>query len=91
VPDAFIYHLQGQSIGHNIGSRIEFYRARSQFLRKWHNPLYYYLASGVVFLRLLINWMFSFVAVAMTLGLAKKLTQKLAVYSQLICWYIKKI
>ena len=91
VPDAFIYHLQGQSIGHNIGSRIEFYHARSQFLRKWHNPLYYYLASGIVFLRLLINWIFSFVAVAMTLGLAKKLTQKLALYSQLICWHIKKI
>jgi hypothetical protein len=91
VPDAFIYHLQGQSIGHSTESRIEFYRSRYQFLRKWHSPLYYYLAGSVVFLRLVINWMFSFVAVAMTLGLAKKLTQKLAVYSQLICWHIKKI
>ena len=31
VPDAFIYHLQGQSVGNNISSRIEFYRSRYQF------------------------------------------------------------
>ncbi|MEN6623968.1 MAG: glycosyltransferase family 2 protein [Smithella sp.] len=28
VPDAYIYHLQGQSIGSNVRSRIEFYRSR---------------------------------------------------------------
>ena len=91
VPDAFIYHLQGQSIGQSVGSRIEFYSSRYQFLRKWHSPVYYWLAGSLVILRLVINWMFSFVAVAMTLGSAKKLTQKLTVYSQLICWHIKKI
>ena len=42
VPDAFIYHLQGQSIGHSAESRIEFYRSRYQFLRKWHNRTYFY-------------------------------------------------
>jgi GT2 family glycosyltransferase len=91
VPDAFIYHFQGQSIGYNDKSRIEFYRSRYQFLRKWHSFSYYYLTSGIIFLRLVVNWILSFMAVGVTLGLTKKLTQKLAVYSQLICWHIKKI
>ena len=90
VPDAFIYHLQGQSIGHNVGSRIEFYRSRYQFLRKWHNRPYYYLARGIIFLRLLVNVIFNFMAVALTLGLHKKARNKLAIYSELIYWHFQK-
>lgn len=90
VPDALIYHLQGQSIGHNISSRIEFYRSRYQFLRKWHGPLYCYLASGIIFLRLLVNGISSFIFVASTLGLNKKLRDKLAMYSKLIYWHFQK-
>ena len=84
VPDAFIYHLQGQSIGHNIRSRIEFYRSRYQFLRKWHSPFFYYSARGVIFLRLLVDWLVNFAAVIFSLGLVKNVRQKLAIYSQLI-------
>ena len=90
VPDAFIYHLQGQSIGHNVGSRLEFYRSRYQFLSKWHNRPYYYLAKGVIFLRLLVNGIFSFMSVALTLGLSKKVRDKLAIYSELIYWHFQK-
>jgi GT2 family glycosyltransferase len=90
VPDALIYHLQGQSIGHNISSRIEFYRSRYQFLRKWHGPLYCYLANGIIFLRLLINEVFSAIFAALTLGLNKKLRYKLAMYSKLIFWHFQK-
>lgn len=90
VPDALIYHLQGQSIGHNISSRIEFYRSRYQFLRKWHGHLYCYLANGIIFLRLLVNGISSFIFVASTLGLDKKLRDKLAMYSKLIYWHFQK-
>ncbi|MFZ2398625.1 MAG: glycosyltransferase family 2 protein [Smithella sp.] len=90
VPDAFIYHLQGQSIGHNISSRIEFYRSRYQFLKKWHNPLYYYLATGTIFLRLLANGFSNFIVVVLTLGLNKKLRYKLIMYSKLIYWHFQK-
>jgi hypothetical protein len=86
VPDAFIYHLQGQSIGHNINSRIEFYRSRYQFLRKWHHPLYFYLASGIIFVRLLVNGA-TLLFVALTLGLNTKLRDKLVMYSKLIYWH----
>jgi len=90
VPDALIYHLQGQSIGHNISSRIEFYRSRYQFLRKWHGPLYCYLANGIIFLRLLVNGFSSFIFVTLTLGLNKKARNKLVIYSELICWHFQK-
>jgi len=90
VPDAFIYHLQGQSIGHNINSRIEFYRSRYQFLRKWRHPLYFYLASGIIFVQLLVNGASHFIFVALTLGLNTKLRDKLVMYSKLIYWHFQK-
>jgi GT2 family glycosyltransferase len=90
VPDAVIYHLQGQSIGHNFESRIEFYRARYQFLRKWHGPSFYYSARGLIFLRLLIDWLVNLAAVIFSLGSVKNLRQKLAIYSQLIVRHFYK-
>ena len=90
VPDAFIYHLQGQSIGHNISSRIEFYRSRYKFFKKWHGSLYYSLARVIIFLRLLVNGVSNFISVALTIGLNKKLRDKLAMYSKLIRWHFQK-
>lgn len=90
VPDACIYHLQGQSIGNNARSRIEFYRSRYQFLRKWHGRLYYFCAGGIIFLRLLINWAASCVMAAATFCLVKKIRYKFVVYSKLISWHFKR-
>jgi GT2 family glycosyltransferase len=90
VPDAFIYHLQGQSIGHKADSRIEFYRSRYQFLEKWHNPLYCYLANGIIFSRLLVNGVSHFIFVTLTLGMNKNLRYKMAMYSKLIYWHFRK-
>ncbi|MEN6489272.1 MAG: glycosyltransferase family 2 protein [Smithella sp.] len=89
IPDAFIYHLQGQSIGSNARSRIEFYRSRYKFLSKWHGRSYYLCASTVIFGRLLINWLSGFMMTVFTLGLAKKLRQKFFVYSKLVLWHFK--
>jgi len=90
VPDALIYHLQGQSIGHNAKSRIEFYRSRYQFLRKWHGDAYYRAAAAVIFLRLLVNTGLSALGVLFTLGMATGLRGKLAVYIQLIGWHFRR-
>ncbi|PKN17986.1 MAG: glycosyltransferase family 2 protein [Deltaproteobacteria bacterium HGW-Deltaproteobacteria-6] len=87
VPDALIYHLQGQSIGHNVRSRIEFYRSRYQFLRKWHSSVYYRAAAAVIFLRLFVNAVLSGAGVLATLGLAAGLRQKLVVYAKIIKWH----
>jgi GT2 family glycosyltransferase len=90
VPDAFIYHLQGQSVGQNVRSRIEFYRSRYQFLRKWHNSLYFYLAKAIIFLRLLVNGVSAAIFTILTLGLNKKTRHKFVIYSELIYWHFQK-
>jgi len=89
VPDALIYHFQGKSIGHNAKSRIEFYRSRYQFLRKWHGSAYYRAAAAVIFLRLLADALLNAAGVVFTLGLSKNLRRKLAVYTQLIRWHFE--
>ncbi|HOW57838.1 MAG TPA: glycosyltransferase family 2 protein [Smithellaceae bacterium] len=90
VPDARIYHLQGQSVGHQTQSRIEFYRSRYQFLQKWHSLPYYHLATVIIFLRLSVNWLFSLATNILTLGTVKKFREKFTVCSQLIIWHWHK-
>jgi hypothetical protein len=90
VPTAFIYHLQGQSIGRDVRSRIEFYRSRYQFFRKWNNHLYYVVVSAVIVIRLFINWLFTSVATIVTLGMQKEIRAKWIVYSQLLLWHFHR-
>ena len=90
VPTAFIYHLQGQSIGRDVRSRIEFYRSRYQFFRKWNNHLYYVVMSAVIVIRLFINWLFTSVATIVTLGMQKEIRDKWIVYSQLLLWHFHR-
>jgi GT2 family glycosyltransferase len=88
VPAAFIYHMQGQSIGRDIKSRIEFYRSRYQFFRKWKSRLYFILLSIVIFLRLCINWLLTAAANIFSLGMNRELRNKFFVYSRLILWHL---
>ncbi len=87
VPDAFIYHLQGQSIGDNARSRIEFYRSRYQFLRKWHDAGYYSIARIIIFFRLLANTLLASAGVLFTLGMVRGMRKKLSVYMQILRWH----
>ncbi|MCG6535203.1 MAG: glycosyltransferase family 2 protein [Syntrophales bacterium LBB04] len=89
IPDAFIYHLQGQSIGRDVRSRIEFYRSRYQFFQKWRTRPYFMLVCMVIFFRLLANWFFTFLATILTLGQKKSLRDKWVVYMQLLCWHFQ--
>lgn len=89
VPGAYIYHLQGQSIGHNIRSRVLFYRSRYIYFRKWNGALYYSLACLVIFIRLMVNWIFTFLANVLTAGLLRNLRDKLALYSKLLVWHFR--
>ena len=89
VPTARIYHLQGQSIGPEIGSRVEFYRARYQFFQKWYSPSYYALIRGVIFGRLLVNWFLTALAHILVIGLSQRHRRKLAVYNALIRWHFQ--
>ncbi len=89
VPDALIYHLQGQSIGHNARSRIEFYRSRYQFLRKWKPRCEYLVAAAVIFIRLVATFLVNVLGVAATLGLIKNIRQKTAVYWEILKWHFR--
>ncbi len=89
VPGAFIYHLQGQSIGSDVRSRREFYRSRYQFFRKWRSRRYFILICFVIIVRLVINWLLTSVANILVLGQKNYLRNKWIVYSQLLLWHIK--
>jgi hypothetical protein len=90
VPDAFIYHLQGQSIGQNAESRIAFYRSRYQYLEKWHSRAYVRTAQAVIFCRLLLNGVFNLLGSFLTLGLNQKVKDKRAIYFALLHWHFQK-
>jgi hypothetical protein len=89
VPGAFIYHLQGQSVGGNINSRILFYRSRYIFFRKWRSAVGYWLACIIIFLRLLVNWALTFLGNIFTAGLNRGLREKLETYTRLVLWHVK--
>ena len=89
VPTALIYHLQGQSIGANVRSRIEFYRSRYQYFRKWKGRPYYLIACGIIGVRLLVNWLLTSVAVILTLGCRKTLRDRWIIYSGLLLWHLE--
>jgi GT2 family glycosyltransferase len=89
VPTAYIYHFQGQSIGQDIRSRIEFYRSRYQFFRKWNTYSYYILIAFIIFFRLMINWMLTSVGIVLTMGFSRGMRNKCIIYSQLFLWHIR--
>ena len=88
VPTAFVYHLQGQSIGSDIRSRIEFYRSRYQFFRKWKGRPYYILVCIVIIIRLSVNWLLTAIANGVSLGMNRQLRNKFLIYSGLILWHL---
>jgi GT2 family glycosyltransferase len=88
VPTALIYHFQGQSIGGDIQSRIEFYRSRYQFFCKWKSRPYFIVACIVIFIRLCINWLLTSAANIFSLGMHRELRHKFFVYYRLILWHL---
>ena len=89
VPSALIYHLQGQSVGRNVRSRIEFYRSRYKFFNKWKGRSYNAAVSLVVFIRLIVNWLLTSAGCILTAGVNKEIRDKWVVYSRLILWHLK--
>jgi len=87
VPLARIFHFQGQSVGHDVESRIMFYRSRYIYFKKWH-PRSYWLVRLMIFVRLVINAGLNLLGVVFTLGLLAGLRKKLSVYLRLILWHL---
>jgi len=87
VPSARIFHIQGQTVGHNAGSRIMFYRSRYIYFKKWRRNSYF-LIRFIIFVRLLINAILSLAGVVATIGMHVGVKKKLSVYSRLILWHL---
>jgi GT2 family glycosyltransferase len=88
VPFARIIHLQGRSVGHDIRSRILFYRSRYIYFKKWHRNIYG-LVQGIIFLRLLMNAALNFLGFIGSLGLHSGVKAKLDIYTKLIVWHLE--
>ncbi len=88
IPTARIIHFQGQSVGHNIRSRILYYTSRYTYFKKWH-PRHYPLIRGIIFIRLLINAVLNLLGVSGTFGLQRDVKKRLALYLQLIRWHLE--
>ena len=89
VPSALIYHFQGQSIGGDLRSRIEFYLARYAYFRKWEKPPVFLLVRVIIFIRLCVNWFFTSLGSLLTLGMNPELRQKGSVYGRLLLWHLQ--
>ncbi|MDO9565359.1 MAG: glycosyltransferase family 2 protein [Candidatus Desulfaltia sp.] len=87
VPSAKIFHIQGQTVGHNVVSRVMFYRSRYIYFKKWHKNSYP-LICLIIFVRLLINTILSLAGVVATIGMHAGIRRKLSVYSRLILWHL---
>jgi GT2 family glycosyltransferase len=88
LPEAQIYHLQGQSIGRDIRSRVEFYRSRYQFFRKWKSRLVYLLFRIVILSRLTVNFILTTFGNLLTLGMNRNLRDKFVVYGKLMVMHL---
>ena len=88
VPAARIYHAQGKTVGGGFAARILFYRSRYQFFEKWHKRKYF-LVRLFTFSRLLVNTLLNLSAVGFTLGLERRLKEKLKIYTKLVQWHLK--
>ena len=89
IPTAFIYHQQGQSIGRNARSRIEFYRSRYGYFRKWESRPYYRTVRALILFRLLMNWLLTSLGVLLTLGFKREMRDKWSVYGSLLVWHLR--
>lgn len=88
LPDARIFHYQGQSAGSGAAARILFYRSRYQFLRKWH-PRTYPLYAALIGARLTVNTLLNGIAALATLGLHRPTRLRWIRYLTVVGWHLK--
>lgn len=88
VPHAKIIHIQGQSVGHSIKSRLLYYESRYLYFKKRYQGLSV-LVYPIVLTRLVINTLFNLLMGGATLFLNKRINNKLKVYLKLIYWHMR--
>ena len=86
-PRVRITHLKGASTRPlRRGAQVEMLRSRFTYYRKTLPPAQAYGLAAWRILRLLVNSLSHLLAVALTLGLVRKVRDKLAIYLTLLAW-----
>ena len=88
LPSARIFHGQGQSVGHDVRSRLLFYRSRYQYLKKWFPKVYPLMYATVIF-RLLLNTLFTGFMVLFTVFCSPKARRRLTVFFKILMWHLQ--
>lgn len=88
IPGAQFFHAQGQSVGHEVHSRLLFYRSRYQYFQKWF-PKSYPLTVIAVMIRLLVNTFLTGTGVLITAFCRPRMRQKLVVYLKILIWHLR--
>ncbi|MCD6352886.1 MAG: glycosyltransferase family 2 protein [Proteobacteria bacterium] len=90
LPEATIYHLQGQSKEKDPARAwIEYYRSLYLFFKKHRSPLSYITLRILRVLKLCLNWIFTLIALILTFGTSKGYRRKMRIYSYLLLWHLK--
>ncbi|MDA8159953.1 MAG: glycosyltransferase family 2 protein [Desulfobacteraceae bacterium] len=87
IPDVNVYHLQGQSAGHLLQSRIMFYRSRYQYIKKWHHKILPVWICILIF-RLIVNLLLNISATIGSLGMISGCRRRVVLYGRLIGWHL---
>jgi GT2 family glycosyltransferase len=88
VPDARIFHAQGQSVGHDVRGRLLFYRSRYQYFKKWF-PKGYPLMYSAVVVRLLLNTLLTGIGFLFTAACIPGMRHRLIVYMKILIWHLR--
>jgi GT2 family glycosyltransferase len=89
VPDASIYHIQGQSKKQVLAAaKIEYINSLYKFYRKHYSLATYLLLRIIKPIKIGIALVFNLIALLITLGLSKSVRSLLAVQAALLWWHI---
>ena len=88
VPQAGIYHFQGQSVGHSIKSRQLFYQSRKIYYKK-HFPQLSAIYMPLVLCRLTVDFLLNFILYGLSCLRSDSKKNKAVLYYKLLIWHLK--
>lgn len=88
-PQVEIIHLQGQSKKLSPGKAwIEYYRSLYKFFKKNKSLITYLTLRIFRFIKLMVNFVFTFLALCLTMGTRKRWREKTVIYAQILWWHL---
>ncbi|MFH1228767.1 MAG: glycosyltransferase family 2 protein [Planctomycetota bacterium] len=89
VPDAGIYHIQGQAKKQVlVRSKIEYLNSLCKFYRKHYSPAIYLLFRLLKPIKIILGFVLNLIGCILTVCLVKRFRQRLIAYIALIWWHL---